>query len=46
MEQHAVAKLQLHGLTGFKPFIISQLKTSSFTYNNASISNQVQVKVR
>jgi hypothetical protein len=46
MEQHALAKLQLHGLTEFKPYIINQLNTSSFTYNNTSISNQVQVKVR
>jgi hypothetical protein len=46
MEEYAAAKLQLHGLTEFKPFIISQLNIGSFTYNNASISNQVQVKVR
>jgi hypothetical protein len=45
MEEHAVAKLQLHGLTEFKPFIVSQLNISSFIYNNVSISNQVQVKV-
>jgi hypothetical protein len=44
IEQHAVAQLQLHGLTEFKYLILSQLNTSSFTYNNASIWNQMQVK--
>jgi hypothetical protein len=41
MEENAVAKLQLHGLTKLKPSIVNQLNISSFTYNNASRERQI-----